>query len=114
MALTTDQLADLQADIGISDDETVFTDTELNRLFTRAGSDYAMTVAYALRQLMADKAKLADYSRGETRESRSQIFAHLQAMYDLWAAEAGGGLVPLAAGTIEQDLIEPYSTTEYT
>ena len=114
MALTTDQLADLQADIGISDDGAVFTDTELNRLYARAGEDYTLTVVYALRQLMADKAKLTDYSRGETRESKSQIFAHLKRMCELWAAEAGIGAPPLVSGTIEQDLIEPYSTTEYT
>ncbi len=103
MALTADQLADLQSDLGISDDEAVFTDTELNRLFTRAGSDYAMTVVFALRQLMVDKAKLGD-----------QIFAHLQELYAVWAAEAGGGAVPVVAGTFERDLVEPSSATDYT
>jgi len=119
MALTVTQLTDLQKDIGIGSDEAVFTDDALNRLFTRADSDYALTVAYAIRQLLMNAARFNDYVRYmsggiATREDKSQIFTHLQEMYQLWAAEAGGGLAPLVAGTIEQDLIEPYSATEYT
>ena len=114
MALTAAQLTDLQRDIGIGSDEAIFTDDELNRLFARTSSAYAMTVAYALRQLLVNAARFNDFTKGEDKESKSQIFDHLQKMYELWAAEAGGGLAPLVAGTIEQDLIEPYSTTEYT
>ena len=119
MALTAAQLTDLQRDIGIGSDEAIFTNDELERLFTRASSDYAMTVAYALRQLLVNAAKRNDYvrytggGRTATRESKSQIFAHLRQMYDLWLGEAGGGLAPLVAGAIEQDFIEPYSITEY-
>jgi len=113
MALTVTQLTDLQRDIGIGSDEAVFTDDELNRLYSRAGS-YAGAVAYAVRQLLMDAARFNDYTVDKTKESRSQIFAHLKQMYDLWSAEAGIGTPPLVAGTIEQDLIEPFSTTEYT
>jgi len=119
MALTAAQLTDLQRDIGIGSDEAVFTDDELNRLFARTSSDYAMAVMYALRQLLVNAARFNNYIRytssGQaTREDKSQIFDHLKEMYELWAAEAGGGAAPLVSGTIEQDLIEPYSTTEYT
>ena len=117
MALTAAQLTDLQRDIGIGSDEAIFTDDELERLFARADSGYAMTVAYALRQLLVNAARLNDYVRytgsggAATRESKSQVFAHLRQMYDLWLAEAGGGLAPLVSGTVKQDFIEPDGTS---
>ena len=114
MALTTIQLADMQADLGIDSHETVFTDDELDRLYDRASSDYATAMAYAVRQLLMNAARFNDYTAGMNTEKKSQVFAQLKAMYEMWVAEAGGGLVPLVSGTIEQDLIEPYSTTEYT
>ena len=114
MALTATQLTDFQADIGISSDGGVFTDAELNRLYARAGSDYNLAVLYAIRQILVDAARFDDYSRNETSESKSQVFEHLKELYSLWASEMGGGAVPLVTGTIEQDLIEPFSTTEYT
>ena len=118
MALTATQLTDLQKDIGIGSDEAIFTDDELNRLHSRASGDYALTVAYALRQLLVDAARLNDYveyagGAVAAREAKSQVFAHLKQMYDLYAAEAGGGLVPLVAGTLERDLIEPSTGSEY-
>lgn len=111
MALTADQLADFQADLGISSSEAVFTDEELDRLYARAESDYTLAVALAFRQLMADSAKLNDYKAGQSSESKSQVFEHVKAMYELWAREAGGGLVPLMSGTIIQDFQEPDTTT---
>lgn len=78
MALTTDQLTDFQADLGIGNDQSVFTDAELQRLFTRAGEDYSLAVVLALRQLMTSAAKLNDYTVGQTEEKRSQIFKQLK------------------------------------
>ena len=111
--LTATQLTDIQADLGIGSDAAVFTDAELSRLYTRASSSYELAVAFAIRQLMINAARFNDYTAGVTAERKSQVFAQLQAMYEFWLAEAGG-LSPVQAGTIEQDLIEPYSTTEYT
>lgn len=111
MALTADQLSDFQKDLGIGSDATVFTDAELNRLYARAESDYALAVALAFRQLMADSAKLNDYKAGQSSESKSQVFDHVKAMCEWWMKEAGGGLVPLMSGTIIQDFQEPDTTT---
>lgn len=117
MALTVTQLTDMRRDLGIGDDGAVFTDPELNRLYERAGGtadDYPLAVAMALRQLMVDAAKLNDYTAGSSSEKKSQVFAQLKLMYKFWAAEAGGGLVPIVSGTITQDFMEPAeSTSEY-
>ena len=111
--LTATQLADIQADLGIGSDAAVFTDAELNRLYTRAFSSYELAAALAIRQLMINAARFNDYTAGLTAEKKSQVFTQLKEMYEFWLTEAGG-LAPLVAGTIEQDMIEPYSTTEYT
>lgn len=88
MALTADQLADLQGDLGISTDQAVFTDAELNRLFTRAEEDYNTAVYLAYRQLLADATKLFNYTSGQTRIEREKMFDHVKAMVDFWKAEA--------------------------
>lgn len=55
-----------------------FTDTELNELI----DDYGVNGACieAIRWLIADSARLHDYSRGATSESLSQIIKNLQSM----------------------------------
>lgn len=88
MALTADQLADLQADLGIDDSETVFADAELQRLFVRAGEVYPTTVYYAWRQLLAQSAKWIDYRVAQTEEKRSQAYAHIKEMVAYWKAES--------------------------
>jgi len=88
MALTSDQLTDLQADLGITDDETVFTDTELERLFTRASEGYNTAVYLGWRQLMADAAKLYKYTVAQTSINKDQVFDHVKAMVEFWATES--------------------------
>jgi len=113
MALTATQLTDFRGDLGIGSGTTVFTDAELNRFYARTSSSYELAVALAVRQLMMNAARFNDYTAGYNEEKKSQVFAQLKQMYEFWLAEAGGGLAPLVAGTIEQDLIEPFSVTEY-
>jgi hypothetical protein len=88
MALTTDQLTDMQADLGIGSDEGVFTDAELNRLYARANDDYSSAVVLAIRQLTMNAAKLNDYTAGQTSESKSQIFKNLKEMLAYWEGKA--------------------------
>lgn len=88
MSLTSDQLSDMQADLGIGSDESVFTDAELNRLYTRADSDYSTAVVLAIRQLTMNAAKLNDYTAGQTSESKSQIFKNLKEMLAYWEEQA--------------------------
>jgi len=112
MALSAAQLTDIQADLGIGSGEGVFTDAELNRLYTRADSDYSLAVLYAIRQLLTNTARFHDLTRGDDSDKKQQVFANLEKIYDKWASETGGA-APLVTGTIEYDVIEPYSVTEY-
>lgn len=84
MALTTDQLSDMQMDLGITNDQAVFTDTELNRLFERAESNYDKAVYFGWRVLLADTAKFFNYTAGQTRVERAVMFDHVKAMVDYW------------------------------
>jgi hypothetical protein len=88
MALTAEQLADLQADLGIDDSETVFTDADLERLFVRAGEVYPTAVYYAWRQLLAASTKYIDYRVAQTEEKRSQAYTHIKEMVAYWKAES--------------------------
>jgi hypothetical protein len=88
MALTADQLSDFQGDLGIGSDEDVFTDAELERLFTRAGEDYPTAVYYAWRQLLAASTKYIDYRVAQTEEKRSQAYAHIRDMVAYWKDQA--------------------------
>lgn len=112
MALSATQLTDIQADIGIGSDESVFEDDELNRLYARADSDYSLAVLYAIRQLLIDAASLYDYKRADDADKKRQVFENLEKMYDKWLAETGGG-APLVVGSFERDMIEPSDITEY-
>lgn len=78
----------MQADLGISADGSVFTDAELNRLYTRADDDYAGAVVLAIRQLTMNAAKLNDYTAGETSEKKSQVFQNLKTMLSYWEEQA--------------------------
>ena len=107
MALTEDQRRDMRRDLGLADDGGVFTDPELDRLYERADSDYALAVYMAIRQLMVNAAKLNDYRLGSSSESKSQVFKQLEAMKELWAAEAGVDTAPaLQTGVIALDFAE--------
>lgn len=86
MALTTDQLKDLRADLGDSSSPPAFSDTELQRLFARTGEDYNATVVLAIDQLLINASKLHDYTAGQTSEKISQVFAQLTEVRKVWAS----------------------------
>lgn len=88
MALDATQLADMQGDLGISADQTVFTDAELDRLYDRASGDYNTAVYLGYRQLLADANKFFDYTAGQTSVKRSQVRDHLKEMAAFWKDEA--------------------------
>lgn len=75
--LTATQRADLQGDLDIGSAEAIFTNDELDRLYTRADEDYDATVVLAIRQLLMHAAKFADYTAGQTSEKKAQVFEHL-------------------------------------
>lgn len=88
MSLTTTQRTDMQGDLSIGSDQSVFTNDELDRFYERAGSDYNTAVYYGWRQILAGSAKWVDYQVAQTKVSRSQAFAQIKQMVDFWAAES--------------------------
>ena len=101
MALSDQQIMDMRADLGIGSAGAVFTDAELDRLYSRAGSDYDKAVVYGIEQIMMDAAKLNDYRAGSSQESKSQVFEHLQAMREVWGRRAGMLYGALQAGVVD-------------
>lgn len=89
MALSAELLSDLQADLGIKSDERVFTDTELERNYTRAKEDYNTAVVISLRQLYAQSWRLYNYSTGNTSESRVQVRQSVKEALLYWESKTG-------------------------
>lgn len=87
-SLTSDQRTDMQGDLGIGSDESVFTNSELDRLYTRAGESYDKAVYLATRQLLANAVKFHDYTAGMTKVQKSQIYDHLKEQVEFWKDEA--------------------------
>lgn len=90
MALTAELLADFQADLGITNSQTVFTDAQLQRLFTRASENYPKAVYFAYRQLLSQANKYRDYTAGMTSEKLSQVRGNLEKSMAMWKEEAFG------------------------
>ncbi len=70
---------------------TVFSDDELNALYTNAISNFFLMIAYVFRVLLTNAAKFDDYVAGQTQEKKSQIFAQLKelaGLYQQWANAA--------------------------
>lgn len=88
MALTTAQLTDLQADLGIGSDESVFTNAELDRLYVRGGNDYNLAVYFGYRQLLAQANKFHNYTEGMTKIDRKQMRDNIADSMKFWKAEA--------------------------
>lgn len=82
---------DFRADIG--DVNEAFADAEIDKLETRATNRWGADVAYegarvlAVQQLMANSAKLTDYTANESSEKKSQVFKNLQDMLKLYKAD---------------------------
>jgi hypothetical protein len=94
--LTSSQLSDLRADLG-DVPTTTFTDDELNRLYTRAESDYIQTIVLALRQMLANANKFHDYTAGEDKVTKSQVRAHLKDTLLYYEGKSGSQQVQIVA-----------------
>lgn len=88
MAATSEQLADIRADIG--DTGASFSDAELQRIWERVSgaSDEALrheaACGLAIRQLLANSAKLHDYTVAGDSNKASQVYKQLQALYAMY------------------------------
>ncbi len=79
LVLSSDQLADMQMDLDIGDNQLVFTDDELNRFYTRASGVFYKAEVLAVRVLLASNSKFVSYTEGQTQEDRSDRFKQVQA-----------------------------------
>lgn len=105
--LTTQELLDMRADLDIPA-AMVFDDTELQRLYNRAGGVYEGAVALAWRQIWASSVKMHDYKAAQSSESLGQVSAKVKEMMDYWMAEwdaaAGGGGYDIETGVIGSNI----------
>lgn len=102
-------LKDLQGDLGIDASQTVFTDAELERLYTRANSNQDLAVYYGFRQLLASANKFFDYTAGLTTEKRSQVRAQLKESCEMWLEEVNQVASLGAVGVPTQNKSKPWS-----
>jgi hypothetical protein len=108
--LSSAQLTDLRGDVG-DVDSNAFTDDELNRLYTRADSDYEATVILALWQLLISAVKFRDFVVGFTRDEAATIFDNMKAAYELRRQYYSGKKQVMIAGL---EVIPTYRKTEPT
>lgn len=102
MATETER-ARLRSDIGA--DSTSLPDATADALFVEAGEMYteagpiaAYTRVLAIRRLMANAARLTDYTQNESQEKQSQIFAQLKQLLAFWQGELDDAIA--AASTV--------------
>jgi hypothetical protein len=85
--ITSQERTDLRTDLGIPDDETIFTNTEMQRIWDRvvsaadATTKHFAALALMVMQLRNSSAKLHRYSVVSSSESQEQVFAHLNLLY---------------------------------
>lgn len=82
---------DFRDDIG--DVNSAYADGDIDKLEARAITKYGADVAYegalylAVRQLMANAAKFADYTQNDSSEKKSQKFNNLVKLRDMYKAD---------------------------
>ena len=102
MATETER-ARLRSDIGA--DSTSLPDATADALFVEAGEMYteagpiaAYTRVLAIRRLMANAAKLTDYTQNESQEKQSQVFSQLKQLLTFWQSQLDAAIA--AASTV--------------
>jgi hypothetical protein len=89
MAITAQQIIDLRADIG--DTNNTFSDAEIERIWERVSGasneliQHEAALALMARQLMNNAAKLHDFSVAGDSNRLSQIFEHLKDIYKMYS-----------------------------
>ncbi|MBZ0293571.1 MAG: hypothetical protein K8L99_13470 [Anaerolineae bacterium] len=87
MALTDEQIEDFRDDIGDNGEPPAFSNTKLQRLFTRAGENYNQAVLKAIDQLLGNSWTFNDYTQNESQEKKQQIFENLRKLRAIWQAK---------------------------
>jgi hypothetical protein len=88
MPLTAPQTLDMLGDLAAGNLDDVFSQTELDRFYARAGDDYNLAVYYGWRQIFAASTKWVDYQVAQTRVSRSQASGQIKEALKFWQDES--------------------------
>lgn len=80
VSVSAEQIERLRRGIADTGSATMFDNAELAALIVEAGGDDAVALVIALRAMIAQAAKLHDYSTDAGDEKKSQIFANLRAL----------------------------------
>lgn len=109
MPLSVLEIIDVQGDLGITSDQSVFTDAQLQRFYDRAGSKYAGALVFAYRTLLANAVKLRSYTAGNTSERAEQIYDHLRLQLTDWESRAGMSSAIITVGSLSYgiDYLDP-------
>lgn len=112
LELTAEDLADLQDDLDLGDQELVLTDARLNRAYNRAGGELLKTRVYAWRWLEVQAMKLYNTSTGLMRQERGVIFERVKAKRIESEKEAGMFNGAMRMATFGLGINEPDLVTE--
>lgn len=90
LALSEDDRAYVQRMTGISDQEAVMTDAELDSIYTRFAGDIDLTVIDVWYMILADAAKMTSYQNGLQREDLSDVHKHILQNIAIWEDRVAG------------------------
>ncbi len=92
MALTSSQRDRIRRLIGDTDSSSqVFSDTELDTIYSDVGEDLMSAVVECLDVLAADAAKRVTYRQGQSFQDDNALFDHLERLRARYAARAKSG-----------------------
>lgn len=84
--------------------QAYFTNDILADLYDEADSDFNKTLYLGFLELVTNHSALANYSMGQSSESRAQIWEHLNEMLKRYEALAGVQAGTLSTGTMKLNL----------
>lgn len=108
MALTSSQRDRIRRLIGDTGSTQVFSDTELDAIYSDVGEDLMSTVVECLDALAADAAKRVTYRQGQSFQDDNKLFEHLERLRAKYAKRAKSGkgrigTIPMVYGFYRSD-----------
>ncbi len=82
-------LARIRRDIADKTEPYAFSDVELEDNYDRCDGVYYPTLVLTIEQLVADAAKLYNYTSGYTKQEQEKVFDHLFRIRDMFLEKSG-------------------------
>lgn len=86
LALSENDRAYVQGHVGITNDEKVFKDAELDSIYTRFNGDLDLLIIDCWYMLLADSSKMTNYQNGLQREDLSDVHKNILQNIATWEA----------------------------